>query len=422
MTLSRAAVRPLDTSAEVKATTLSRSPSPQKLRICIISANLPPLYTGGGQQAVTLGAAFHHLGHEVLFLTKRHNGLPASDHIGPLEVQRVTYETERGAGLVTTIPQVWGLCRRLIALRRRYDVVLFFNPEGGFHHSSVVIPVLHLLGKKSATRMTLVGANDPAALRGKPFSWFRLMPYWLHHRVISISTALSVSFQSVFGSDRRLVYIPNGVDLARYHPRPDAERAGARVALGLDPRVRYCVFVGRICHRKGIDLLIEAWRHVVTARPDARLLLVGPEFDEFRRATKDDFAERLRETIRRDGLGPFITWVGRTDAPERYLQVSDLFVFPSRREGCPNALLEAMACGLPIVSTRIPDITEDLITSGIHGIVTPQEPAALGAAVVRVLSDQKLARTLGQQAYRRAADEFAIDLTARKYLDVLESL
>jgi glycosyltransferase involved in cell wall biosynthesis len=406
-------------AGEAAAATQRRAARP---RVCIVSANLPPLYTGGGQQAVTLGQAIAALGHEVLFVTQQHRDLPRQDRIGDLDVERVDYDASRFPGMWRTIRQVARLGRRLLALRGRFDVVLFFNPEGGFHNSWVLIPLLHLFGKSTATRMTLLDANDPAALRRKRFAWFRLMPYRLHHRVISISSALSSSFQSVFGSDRRLVYIPNGVVLDRFVPVQPEERRALRRSLGLDADLRYCTFVGRISQRKGIDILIDAWPHVMARHPGVRLVLVGPTSDEFRAALNDDFVERIRDVIRRNGLESSIIWVGRTEEPERYLQASDLFVFPSRREGCPNALLEAMACALPIVSTRIEGITEDLITPGVHGVVTPSDAGAFAHGIDALLSDPARARDMGARAHVRALEEFGIQTTARRYLDVLRQL
>ena len=397
---------------------ISRRP----VRVCIVSANLPPLYTGGGQQAVTLGVALASLGHEVVFVTKRHGNLPVHDRLQGLDVLRVEYETERRLGITRSARQLFSLAQHFVALRRRFDVVLFFNAEGGLHNSWVILPLLHRLGKPTATRMTLVESNDPAALQRKRYSWLRMMPYRLHHRVVGISSALCSSFQTVFGSDPRLVYIPNGVDLARFRPLPVDQRAALRQKLGLHPSFRYCTFVGRVSHRKGIDILINAWRDVIARHPDARMLLVGPTFDEFRGITKDGFAERLAGTIEQYGLASTITWVGRTDEPEQYLQASDIFVFPSRREGCPNALLEAMACELPIVTTRIPKITEDLITPDVHGVVTPSDAAAFADGIIRLLSDPGAATRLGRAAYERALEEFGIDTIARRYAEMLQSL
>jgi len=390
--------------------------------VLIVAANLPPLYTGGGQQAVTLAQQFRAMGRDVLFVSRRHGSLPRHGEIEGIEVHRVEYETEGRVGFFRSLAQIARLSRCFVALRHRYTVVLFFNPQGSFPNAWPAILLLRALRKKTIARMTLIGSSDPAALRQKRLGWLRLLPYRLHNRVVSISTALSKSYRTALRNDGRLVYIANGVDIRRFHPLPDSDRQRERLALGLDPDLRYVLFVGRVSFRKGIDTLVNAWSEVIHARSDARLLLVGPTVDEFRAAARDTFAATLSEEIERAGLGPYITWVGRTATPERYLQVADVFVFPSRREGCPNALLEAMACGIPIVTTRIPDITEDLVEPDREALVTPQEPRALAEGIIAALASPDAARERAERALARVRREFAIATTARKYLDVVDSL
>jgi glycosyltransferase involved in cell wall biosynthesis len=392
------------------------------MKVCILGNNLYPVYSGGGLQALALATEFRRLGHSVFFVSKRYDGLPEYDRLRDIEVYRVKYENVSYRSVLQLLRQIAAMARLLLRLRDRYDVVLFFNPDGGFLHAWVVLPLLHLLGKKTATRMTLLDGSDPARLARKGFSRLRLLPYRLHHRVISISTALSLSYESVFGRDPRLVRITNGVDTRRFRPVQSDERQVECRALGLDPSLRYCTFVGRIGYRKGVDILIEAWREVAPRFPDTRLLLVGPRREDYRQAHEAEFIGDLENRIRKYRLGETVVWAGKSDNVETYLRASDVFLFASRREGCPNALLEAMASGLPIVTTRMENITDDLITPDQEGLVTAEDPAAFAEALARVLTSPALASELGARARQRVEAEFSIGRTAERYLEILGNL
>jgi glycosyltransferase involved in cell wall biosynthesis len=392
-----------------------------KVRVCIVCDNLPPAYSGAGQQALTLATAFTRIGVPTIVVGKTHQGLPAHQATDDVDVYRVTAFAS-GSHSLGSLLVVCRLFARLITLRRHYDRVLFFDPEGGFKNAWMILPLLHLCGKRTAARMTLLNSSDPAALRRKRFGFVRLFPYRLHHRIISISTALTLSYEAVFGSRARLTFIPNGVDTARFHPIPPETKAPLKTQLGLDPNHRYCTVVGRISYRKGFDIIIDAWRDVASRVPDARLLLIGPCEDSYRQIGEGRFIAGLHERLEAWGLRDTVTWLGTTEEVERYLQASDVFLFASRREGCPNALLEAMASGLPIVSTRIDHITDDLITDESDGLITRSAPDEFAAAVNRVLSSPDLARSLGTHAAETAQRNFAIEIVAKRYAAVLASV
>jgi glycosyltransferase involved in cell wall biosynthesis len=386
----------------------------------MVAANLPPAYSGAGLQAVTLAREFRRQGKEVVFITRAREGAPSHDSLDGFEVFRVRYGDKPNPHLSEFCRQIAQLARLFFKLRNRYEVVMFFGPDGGLPHAWTLLPLMHACGKRTFTRMMLLNASDPIGLKRRRFGWIRLMPYRLHHGVISLSTALSKSYRSVFGSEDRLVCIPNGVDITRFRPLDAETRDALRLELGLDPRLLYCATVGRLSIRKGIDTLIDAWCHVVRLRPDARLVLIGPERDEHRNVEDRKCLKDIKEKVSAHGIGDTIVWTGRTDSVERYLQCADVFAFTSRREGCPNALLEAMACGLPIVTTEIQDITTDLVTDGQDALMVQQDADAVASALLSLIDNAALRCRLGAAARRRAESEFAIEITARRYLRTLE--
>jgi glycosyltransferase involved in cell wall biosynthesis len=166
---------------------------------------------------------------------------------------------------------------------------------------------------------------------------------------------------------------------------------------------------------------VKAWGHIVNARPNARLLLVGPRRDKYREVEDRQFLEMIDGYVHGHGLGETMVEVGFTDKVERYLQVADAFLTTSRREGCPNAVLEAMATGTPVVASRISNTTDDLITDGVDGFITNPDAGVFADAVTVLLTSPELRRRVGETARQTVLDRHDIDRVAGRYLDILET-
>jgi glycosyltransferase involved in cell wall biosynthesis len=184
----------------------------------------------------------------------------------------------------------------------------------------------------------------------------------------------------------QLTSVPTGIDLERFHPQP---RASARAALGLSAEATYIGILATLRDWKGHTVLFDALTQLLPSRPNLRVLIIG---DGPYRDRLDTRAEVLGITDRLDFVGH------RTDA-ERWLPVIDVFTLPSwGDEGVSQALMQAMACALPIVTTPVGSLTE-VIHDGETGlIVPPRDASALAAAIARLLDDPALAGRLGTAA------------------------
>ncbi len=211
-------------------------------------------------------------------------------------------------------------------------------------------------------------------------------------------------------SSAKLAQIFNPLDLQIWTAANNPSQTRTELNIPLEARV--VVWHGRIStYIKGLDILLDAWERICRKRPeqDLRLLLVGTGEDV------DDLHRRLA-TRQLKGMHWINEYLHDRSEIRRYLSVGDVYAFASRREGFPVAPLEAMACGLPVVTTEvqgIADIFEGGEASG--GIVVPREDAAeLALALGRVLDDRAWSRELGQRARRRVEACFSLEAVGKQ--------
>ena len=189
-------------------------------------------------------------------------------------------------------------------------------------------------------------------------------------RVITVCEDLRRVVESLGAHPRRTDVVLNGVELERFQP---GSRAEARRALGLASDEDIVLCLGNLYPVKGPDVLLAAWPEVLLRRPSARLVFVG---DGPMQAT-------LRQRARVLGIDDRVTFAGRRPHEEVPLwhQAANVTAIPSRSEGIPNVLLEALACGTPVVATRVGGIPEALPERGAGTLVPKEDPRSLAAAI-----------------------------------------
>jgi len=229
------------------------------------------------------------------------------------------------------------------------------------------------------------------------------LSHWFNNQLIRradalqvISPQLEAYVRSWPHPPRRIYCIPNGVDLGGYIRENQAQGVRERLRISGDAPV--IGSMGRLDKIKGYDLLLHAYQKITQKIPEARLLLVG------------DGPERLplAELAARLSLPHPVIFTGYTEDVKPYLAVLSLFVCSSRSEGVPHSLLEAMAMGLPIVSTRVGGI-ESVMEDRREGWLIPAEDVdALSSAVLELLSCPGTAQTCAQAARARVEQEFSL--------------
>jgi glycosyltransferase involved in cell wall biosynthesis len=198
----------------------------------------------------------------------------------------------------------------------------------------------------------------------------------------------------------QVAHIPNGVDIGFFKPAPVTENR------------QTITFAGRLDYMKGVHILLEGFKQLRDEMKNVQLTIIGDGPDR----------EKLQNCAREKGISDAVNFCGEAEEIVPYLQQSAVFVLPSFSEGLSNVLLEAMACGLPVVATRVGG-TIDLVQDGFNGIlIEPDNAGQLYQAMKKILQDKDLAKALGVQARKTAAEKFSLKSVTEQYVSLYQTL
>ncbi len=215
--------------------------------------------------------------------------------------------------------------------------------------------------------------------------------------------------ESIRLPQKKLVVIPNGVVVDDFLSARDS---GLRARLGFPDETVIIGSVARLHPVKGSRYLVEAFAQLALSDPALHLLLIG------------DGPERagLETWVAERDLEQRITFLGERTDISALLSVIDVFVLSSLWEGMPNAVLEAMAAGLPVIATAVGG-TPEVVLPGVTGLLgRPGDVPALTQALAQILQDPTLQRTMGQAGLSRVQEHFSITSVVRETTDLYEML
>ena len=290
-------------------------------------------------------------------------------------------------------------------------VLQFFSAS---HWNTPFLSAVRRLGIPCLHVATLSGSTRGSRLRKRLRTAYRSWLFQPFDRIVVSSEVIRSELKATGIRASRIDTIPNGVDLQRFRPaksRDESREIRRHLGIGFGDEV--VIFVGGILPRKGVDILLEAWRLVARQRPRAHLLLLGHRHED--QAKFHSFRDRLNQLVNDSPVPERITFTGMVGDVERYLRVADVFVFPSHREGMGNAVLEAMATGLPCVLTRFQGFPEDFGTAGREYVLARRTPTDLAAAMLDLLDRNDKCHAMGKRARSWSETHLDVGISLDRY-------
>jgi glycosyltransferase involved in cell wall biosynthesis len=428
-----------------------------RVRACFVSLMFSPKIGGAEARAERQARQLRALGHDVTVITLRLNKQwKRMELLDGLPVLRIGGIYKRGGQLRIGRLGIWpiniAMLLKLWFLRKRYDVIHVFQVSplaavaaliSKITHTPVIISSMNS-GPDETQRMQLErdGAKLMAdTLAESPFLTVELKDWapsasdiaFLPRSAFGGNVILNVlrksnAYFQILSSRNRACLISNGVradhivcisgSVNTEQFRPALER-GRSVQTALAARLeRDIICVARLEFSKGVDVLLHAWGRMMNAPAEWRLHLKP----RLRIVGDGVFRRQLEYIAGRLKLSESVEFLGSRTDIVHLLQQSWAFVMPSRWEGMPNALLEAMACGLPCIATRVSG-SEDLIVDGINGmLVEPEQPIAMGQALRRLLQDSELALQLGHAARAAVVRDYQLSSVVDQCLELYRQL
>ncbi|HEV8315902.1 MAG TPA: glycosyltransferase family 4 protein [Vicinamibacterales bacterium] len=199
----------------------------------------------------------------------------------------------------------------------------------------------------------------------------------------------------------RVIGVPNGIDLERFSPRPSAA-AAVRASFGVENRPLVLI-VGHLSEVKGYPTFLRAARTIANAVPDCAFAALGGE------TVSPGYGKVLHDMAVGLGLANRVRFLGWRPDVADVLQAADVVTLPSRAEGLPLAVLEAMACARPVVATPVGGVPDAVVNEETGLLVPPDDPRRLAAAILRLLRDRETAARMGAAGRRRVESSFSLE-------------
>jgi glycosyltransferase involved in cell wall biosynthesis len=336
---------------------------------------------------------------------------PVAERISAAGVPVRSLGVRRGALAPSAVFRLGRMLRR-----ERPDVV-----QTWLHHADLLGTLAVWISARASARPALVWNVRASSVSRAHDKWLLAMTRracaWLsrHPAAIVANSRAGVDAHVRLGyRTSRWVVIPNGVDLEEFRPDPDA-RAAVRRELGVPEAAVMVGCVARLHPQKGHDVFLAAASTMLARAPALHVVLVGSGVD----AASEPFRSWLRRLP--DGAASRVRLLGcRTDMPRIHAALDVACSASIFGEGFPNAVAEAMACGVPVVATDVGDTAHLVGNQGL--VVPPGDAAVLAARCLDLVSDDERRRRLGAGARRRVEQAFAFDRTPVAYDELYREL
>jgi glycosyltransferase involved in cell wall biosynthesis len=392
--------------------------------ICLLTESYYPIVGGGETQGRIMAEDCIEKGFQVIVITRRSNDdLNEFEKIGEISIYRVppvgSSHLNRWIMLVTSLPS-------LIRLVSQYDIIFV----SGFRS----LGIIGVLISKLFHKVCILKADNNGEMSGdyfksglakwnltlssrpvRAFLWLRNLLLKQADAFISLSKEMTQEFVNYGIDQKKINLIPNSVDTTVFYAVPASKKNELRKKLGIKPDDKVVIYTGRLLETKGLPLLIKVWHKIRTEHDKCQLVIVGG-------GSKDihDCEEEIKQYVELNRLEDSVKFTGNVTNVDEYLQASDIFVFPTENEAFGISLIEAMACGLPVIATPVGGI-KDIVNNGKNGLIVEVGSfAELHNALAYLISNEDLSKTLGEGALMTVQNYYSRKTAAQQYTKLFE--
>ena len=393
------------------------------MNICFVTPEYFPISGGTGAYVFYLSHSLQKLGHNVHVVARDESD--AERTINGIKVHYI-----KGVGNALT--RYWRFARsaskkiKQLNNQNSFDIIhanlplvpSFAIPDDS---SKAIVCAVHSTWKGEALVTKLdnpkdLNPNEKAMLR------FNLVLRSFEKKLMKRSDALiAVSRYTVnelvelYGiNEKKIHVIYNGVDVEKFKPRPNKEEL--RREFGLEEDKRIVLFVGRLYHRKGLEILLNSIPPVLKEFSKVKFVISGTGFKQ-----KELSLRKLAKELEIEEEVTFLGYVPDEKLPRLY-SASDIFVLPATYENFPFAILEAQSTGLPVISTKVGGIPEFLVDNKNGFIIDPGNSNQLTQKLLMLLQDPKLAKNMGNKGRKLIEEKLDWHLITSQVIDLYHNL
>lgn len=383
------------------------SPRPRAL---LVTGAYSPELSSGGLQSQAVARVLHRRMDIVVLTTSTNPALPARDTVEGVPVSRICVDVESRWSLVMATLR---MTTELLRLLPRVN----FPHIQGYSTKNILVSVLaKLFARPVILHLQTAKHDEPETVKAHGrLAWWA---YSTADFYLSVSPGLTARYFAAGLPADKIREIPNGVDATRFSPASAEERWALRRRLNLPLERPLILFVGVISPDKQPHVLLDAWLRLQSDPALASTLVFVGATDPTLFELGDRLIDQLRATAQASGFVDRVLFIPPTNQIQDYFRAADVYAMPSLREGLPIALLEAMACGLACVASRLPGATDVMVQDQVNGLlVPPQDPTALATALAAVITDPAKAAQMGAAARLTVEGRYTMERVADMWLD-----
>ena len=382
----------------------------------MITSAYYPEYSGAATQCHSLSKKLLDKGCKVIVVTyTKDANLLTQEWIDGIDVRRIHVREKGFTGLVTALRLLFVLIKEI----REFKIIHF---HGFNNHLLWVVWFGSIFRKKVIMKISMMEVDNTEVMMNRGL--FHRIVYKHFDKIVATTSVMMKEFQEYPSLNTIWVHIPNGVDTDLFHPVNESEKTKLKSQLGLPISRKIIIFNGIICMRKGIDILLSAWQSLKQELNELcpLLLLVGPfESDIWKyKSETDQLKKRIMVLIKKYPNEVF--HFRMKQEIEFYYKAADIFVLPSRNEGLPNALLEAMSSGLACIIMEN-EGHQEVINNKIDGIIFKYESAVdLKINLLEIVQNEEKLVSLQKSGRMKVKKLYNINEVAYKYRQLYNSL